>query len=224
MENAVTWTDVAQVGLVAAQLVVLIVAAFVAWRQVREARRLREEQQRPFVVIDFEVGRGYLVFLVVSNLGTSLARGVHFSIDPPLESAVPSVALDKMKMLREGISTLAPGKQIRTFFDMGFKRGKAELPMTHTARVQYTDETGRRHFDETIDLDLDLYMHLSEITQQGVHDVHKRLEEIRDIFKKWSWSLPGGLISMTPEEARRESDLIVAEMKEREREDEAKGD
>ena len=221
MDSAVTWTDVATVGLVAVQLVVLIVAAFVAWRQVREARRLREEQQRPFVVIDFEVERGYIAFLVVSNLGTSLARDVRFSIDPPLESAVSSVALDKMKMLNQGISTLAPGKEIRTFFDMGFKRGKAELPMTYTARVQYTDETGRRHFDETVDLDLDLYMHLSEITRQGVHDVHKRLEEIRDIFKKWSWNLPSGLIAMTPEEARRESDRIVAEMEEEETQEES---
>ncbi len=224
MDNAVIWTDVALVGIAALQFVVLIVAAFVAWRQVREARRLREEQQRPFVVIDFEVERGYIAFLVVSNLGTSLARDVRFSIDPPLESAVPSVALDKMKMLNQGISTLAPGKKIRTFFDMGDRRGKTDLPMTYTARVQYTDETGRRLFDETVDLDLDLYMHLSEITRQGVHDIHKRLEEIRDVFKKWSWNLPGGLIAMTPEEARRESDRIVAEMEEREREGEATSD
>lgn len=212
MESTVTWTDVAQVALLAAQLFVLTAAAVVAWRQVREARRLREEQQRPFVVIDFEVERGYIAFLAVSNLGPSLARDVHFNIEPPLESAIPSVALDKMKMLNEGISTLAPGKKIRTFFDMGNHRGKTDLPMTYAARVRYTDETGRRHFDETIDLDLDVYMHLSEITRQGIHDVHKRLEEIRDVFKKWTWTLPPGLIAMTPEEARREGDRIAAEM------------
>lgn len=208
-----TWTDVAQVALVAAQLVVLSVAAVVAWRQVREARRLREEQQRPFVVIDFEVERGYIAFLTVSNLGTSLARNVRFDIEPPLASAIPSVALDKMKMLNEGISTLAPGKKIRTFFDMGNQRGKTELPMTYAARARYTDDTGRRHFDETVDLDLDLYMHLSEINRQGVHDIHKRLEEIRDVFKKWTWTLPHGLVAMTPDEARREGDRIAAEMK-----------
>jgi hypothetical protein len=104
------------------------------------------------------------------------------------------------------------GKKIRTFFDMGNRRGKTDLPMTYAARVRYTVETGRRHFDETIDLDLDLYMHLSEITRQGVHDVHKRLEEIRDLFKKWTWTLPHGLVAMTPEEARREGDRIAAEM------------
>lgn len=112
----------------------LSVAAVVAWRQVREARRLREEQQRPFVVIDFEVERGYIAFLAVSNLGTSLARNVRFNFEPTLESAIPSVALDKMKMLNAGTSTLAPGKKIRTFFDMGNRRGKTDLPMTSRSR------------------------------------------------------------------------------------------
>jgi hypothetical protein len=35
-------------------LVVLVVAAGLAWREVRDAQRVREEQARPFVLIDFE--------------------------------------------------------------------------------------------------------------------------------------------------------------------------
>jgi hypothetical protein len=43
------WTSSDWAGLT---FLVLVVAAFVAWRQVKEAQRLREEQARPFVVID----------------------------------------------------------------------------------------------------------------------------------------------------------------------------
>jgi len=38
------------------QLVVLVVAALYARSHVREARELREDQARPFVVLDFEIG------------------------------------------------------------------------------------------------------------------------------------------------------------------------
>jgi hypothetical protein len=83
VENGVTWTDVAQVGLVAAQLLVLIAAAVFAWRQVKEARELREEQNRPFVVVDVQSDPGSLVYLEVVNMGTSLARDVKIKIEPP---------------------------------------------------------------------------------------------------------------------------------------------
>lgn len=214
MGATVTWTDTATVGLIAAQLVVLIVAAFVAWRQVREARELREEQQRPFVVVDFDLQNGYMTFLEVVNLGTSLARDVRIEIDPPLASA-SDVDLADLKMLNEGIATLAPGTKYRTFFDMGFRRAKSDLPMNYTASVSYTDEKGRRSFQETLNLDLDLFMNLISITRHDVHDVNKRLEEIRDLLKKWTSSLPGGLIVMNPDEQRSESARIVADMQER---------
>ncbi len=50
-----TWTDIATTAILAAQLVVFAAAAAVGWRQVGEARRLREAQTRPFVVVDFDV-------------------------------------------------------------------------------------------------------------------------------------------------------------------------
>jgi hypothetical protein len=210
----VTWADTVTVALIAAQLVVLIVAAFVAWRQVREARELREEQQRPFVVVDFDLQNGYMTFLEVVNLGTSLARDVRIEIDPPLASA-SDVDFADLKMLNEGIATLAPGKKYRTFFDMGFRRAKSDLPMNYTAFVSYTDEKGRRSFNETLNLDLDLFMNLVSITRHDVHDVNKRLEEIRDLLKKWTSNLPGGLLVMNPDEQRNETTRIVADTQER---------
>jgi hypothetical protein len=52
--NIIVWPEVATVAILAAQLLVLFVAAVVALFQAREARRLRLEQQRPFVVIDVD--------------------------------------------------------------------------------------------------------------------------------------------------------------------------
>jgi hypothetical protein len=217
----VTWTDEFQVYLVTAQLLVLVVAAVVAWRQVREARELRLEQNRPFVVVDFDLdeSKGYLIFFEVTNMGTSLARDVQFEIDPPLESAI-DVAVDKLKMINEGIATLPPGKKLRTFFDMSFRRNenRPDLPMNHKATVRYADEKRKRHFTETYDLDLDQYMNMQFVTKRGLHDIYEQLEKTRRVMEKWGWGGGRGLVAMTPEEGRKEGDRVVAEMEERRRE------
>lgn len=200
------------------QLLVLIAAALYARSQVSEARKLREQQNRPFVSIDFEMEGNSLVFLEVSNLGTSLARDVKFEINPPLQSAI-DLPFEKMKMLNEGISTLAPGKRIRTFFDSGFQRYESDLPNFYEVKVSYRDEDRRRTFDESLDLDLEIFLHLSTVTRHGVHDINARLKEIRDLMKKWSGSGNRGLLAMSPEEARSESERSMRLMESRRREE-----
>jgi hypothetical protein len=216
MENAVTWTDVAQVGLVAAQLLVLVAAAIFAWRQVKEARELREEQNRPFVVADFDVEGGYLVYLQVENMGTSLARDVRIEINPPLESAI-DIEIGKLKMLNDGIATLAPGKKYRAFFDMSFRRNedRPDLPMNYTARVRYSDERRKRSFDETLNLDLDQYMEIRTVSRHGLHEIHKQLEQLRKILEKWTSGTGSGLLALSLEESRNENERQLAAMRER---------
>lgn len=84
--SQVLWPEVATVAIVGIQPIVLVIAAMVAWSQAREARLLREQQSRPFVVIDFSIERAVETYLEVSNLGNSLARDVELEIAPPFES------------------------------------------------------------------------------------------------------------------------------------------
>ena len=212
MQDSPLWTDVAQVVILGAQLVLLGVAAFVAWRQVEEARRLREEQSRPFVVMDFDT-EGALLFLTVSNIGTSLARDVRFEIEPRLSSAVINT-LDEMKMLRDGISTLAPGKTIRTLFDSAIQRNETQLPDTYRVVTRYSDQDGRRHFEEATDLDLGIYWGLMRVDRKGLHDVHERLKEMRDVFRKWTAST-GAVRHISPGELRQENERRLREYEER---------
>jgi hypothetical protein len=221
----VTWTDEWQVYLVAAQLGVLLIAALVAGWQVLEARRLRLERNRPFVVVDFDIdmSKGYLIFFEVTNTGTSLARDVQIGVEPPLESAI-DIDVGKLKMLNEGIATLPPGKKLRTFFDMSFRRNedRPDLPMTYTATVHYADEKQTREFTETYDLDLDQYMNMQFVTNHGVDDIYEEIKRTREVMEKWGWSGGKGLVTMTPEESRQESQRTREAMEERERKREAK--
>lgn len=215
----VNWTDEWQVYLVGAQLLVLLIAAAVAGWQVWEARNLRLQQNRPFVVIDFEVEAGNLIYLEIANLGTSLARNVRIAIDPPLKTTT-KIRFKDMKMLNEGIPTLVPGKRVRTLYDLFNRRRDKALPSAHTATISYTDEDGGRDYEEKFVLDLELYRYLSTVTRHTIHDVHKQLAELNRTLNKWSASVGSGMIAMSPEEARSESNRIFDEMEERERQDE----
>lgn len=181
-----------------------------------EARELREQQNRPFVVIDTDFERASELFLHVTNLGTSLARNVKIDIEPPLKSAV-DIPVEKFKMLSDGISTLAPGKELRTFFDLGFRRHESDLPLVYAATITYSDETGRRRFEEKIDLDLEQYMHLHFASRDEIHDVHARLKEIRDIFRKWAWSGGNSLLTISRQEADARNERRLAEIEEEKR-------
>ena len=53
-----------------ATIAVYVVLGIFAWLQVLQARRFREEQARPFVIVDFEPG--FLVYLTVENIGRTM--------------------------------------------------------------------------------------------------------------------------------------------------------
>lgn len=213
MSPPATWAESAQVWIFTAQLVVLIVAACFAYYQVREARRLREQQIRPFVVIDFEVEPNLIIYLEVTNLGNALARDVRIQIDPPLKSAVDFDAAG-LKMLNEGITTLAPGKVYRTFFDQGNKRVETDLPMNYVATLTYTDQDRKRPFEERLNLDLEQYEAIRFIKKKTLGDLTEQVEAVAKLLAKWNSNIGCGLIAMTPDQARQEEGRILEEMEE----------
>lgn len=193
-------TDILQVVFVGLQLVVLVAAAIFARRQLNEAKQLREEQTRPFVVLDLESEEPPFFFLAVKNIGTTMARDVRFEFDPPAESTIDHANLDNLKMFREGISTLPPGKEIKTLFDSAIQRHPAQLPEVYDVRVRYTDQERRKQYSETMDLDFGLYWGRLSITRRGIHHVHEELQRMRKEMKKWSPNLGSGLLLVSEED------------------------
>jgi len=182
---------------------VLVAAALVAWRQVSEARRLREDQARPFVIIDFHPW-STMIELKIKNVGATLARDVKFEFDPPLTTTHDDTPgrgnLMELNLFKNGIPSLVPGKEITLFFDQFPARIGQGLEMTYDVRISYTDAKGTPYFEPTV-LDLSMYLGTGGITRHGIHDVHKRLEELVREVKKWSYS-GGGLKVMGAEEIK----------------------
>ena len=158
----------------------------VAWRQVREARKLRVEQARPFVIVDFEPG--FLVYLTVENLGRTMARDVSIRFDKPLESTLTGRLpgrreLDESPLFREPIPALPPGKKIRVLFDQINDRLKAGLPLTYDVELRYRGPTGRKTWTEPYRLDLGMY--LGSQPAKGIPELVAEVENIRKEIGKW---------------------------------------
>jgi hypothetical protein len=213
---AVDWLEWWTAGRVVAtaavaQLVVVGWAALYARSQVREARTLREEQARPFVVVDLERWDQPFVNLVVANLGKTMARNVRISFDPPLESSFDKkapVPVGQLKLFTAPIPSLAPSKRIEFLFDSLRERPK-ELPSAYRATLRYEGERGPLPVD-TQYLDLDQYRNLLEVTRYTIHDVYKVLDRMGKRMDDWTATL-GGLLVLTPDDVRRRHEDIRVE-------------
>lgn len=201
------WTDIGGFAILSAQLIVLGVAALVAWRQVHEARRLREAQAQPFVVVDFEVDeeRHQEIRIVISNIGGTMARDVKLRFQPELTSSLDShegiTAPRELKPLRDGIPSLPPGKRIVVMFDIFTQRDPTEFPDVFRVNISFYAPALKRRFQDDSVLDLGVYRNILHATRYDVHDVHERLKELVNETRKWTAG-GSGIAVLTPRAQR----------------------
>jgi hypothetical protein len=207
-----TWSSSDWAGLTFA---VIVVGLVVAWRQVKESQRLREEQARPFVIIDFHPSRT-TIELTISNVGATLARDVKFEFDPPLTTTHDSTPLRgnlmELNLFKNGIPSLAPAKEVKLFFDQFPSRIEQELPMTYDVQVSYRDPAGKKYSEPTV-LDLAMYLGTGGVKRNDLHDIHRQLEAIAKEIQKWT-AFGGGIKTMSPADLKQrehELDELYAE-------------
>jgi len=172
---------------VATAVVALLAAGFAAW-QVWEIRRTREEQARPFVVVDIRpsTAASNILNLVIENVGTTVARNVTFEFEPPLQSSQEKYDLSESVLIRTGIPTLPPRRRIEALFDVSHERVNTNLPMRYDVTVNLSDARGRRQGPEQYVVDLSHLYGLLRVEEYGIHHAAKALREIQATIKKWS--------------------------------------
>lgn len=175
------------VGTVVTAAVAVLAAAFAGW-QVWEIRRTREEQARPFVVVDVQPSAtwGNFLNLIVENVGTTVAHDVTFQFDPPLQSSQDKYNLRDTVLLRDGIPMLPPGRRIHALFDLSHERVKTDLPMRYDVVVNLSDSRGHKQKPQQYVIDLSHLYGLMRVEEYGIHHAAKSLREIERSVKRWS--------------------------------------
>jgi len=172
--------------------------------QVGEATRLMRAQTRPLVVVDLEPG--YLIYLTVENIGTTVARNVTFSFEPALASTLSKPwQFDESVLLSEGIESVPPRRRHRIIFDAAIERLNSEdLPKQHIASVSYSDDDGYE-YEDRYTLDLGAMAHTSP-EERGVPELVTEVANVRRELKKWTDGTRGILVH-----ARDKDEMIARE-------------
>lgn len=172
-------------------LAVALAAAIGAFKQLGEARRTREEEAQPYVVVFMEPTISpEFIDLVIRNLGKTAAYSVKLTSSPPLTQTDGSSTTELW--LPEEIPVLVPGQEWRTFWNTAIDRKGKDLPTAHAVEVTYTDSRGKP-LTLNSSLDWSVYQGRQWIDQKGLHDAAKALGEIAKVLPKWTNSLNGGL-------------------------------
>jgi hypothetical protein len=183
--------------------VILVLAAVLTWRQVKEAQRVREEQSRPFVLIDFHTFSTVVEFRI-KNIGSTLARDVRFLFDQPLETTLADQNWNPadLNIFKTGMPSLAPGKEVTVLFDQFPARIEKGLPLTYRVAVTYTDSRGKNRYEEPIVLDMNMYVGTGGVHQDGLHEIHRQLKDLAADIHRWTDS-SGLKIVTSRDQARR---------------------
>ena len=159
----------------------------VARNQIEESQRADREATRPYVIVTIEPGPTSRSFfdLSVKNIGRRPAFEVCISLEPaPVRAKeVSGVEIANVKMLNEPIAMIAPGGEMRTFYDSHIERANAkDLPTEHHVSLTYRDSSGHE-YDEASLLDIDALKGTMYSDEKTIHHVAKNLEEVKKILK-----------------------------------------
>lgn len=175
--NAATISAIAEAGSL---LVASVVAAFVLV-QVMQAKKLREEQARPYIVVDFELSRNGIA-IVVRNIGSTPAFDVSVVFDKRLTSTIAQrKPFEDSSVFSKPIPMVAPGRVISVPFDRVPDRlTNTELPTAYVATVSYRDAR-QTLGPEIFPLDLSVYVD-TLVPRKNQHDIASAVEDLNKTF------------------------------------------
>lgn len=195
--SATAWTGISAI----ITLGLLIGAGVAAWYakkqwviardQAEDARRAQSEASRPYIVVTIEpsaVSR-HLFDLVVKNIGIRPALNVSITLDPPPKRAreTPGYEIDKIKMLNEPIAMIAPGQEMRAYYDNLVERNNSQddLPKSHRASLTYTDSSQHEYSEISI-LDIDAMKGTMYSDVKTLHDIGQILDKMEKTLRNAS--------------------------------------
>lgn len=164
-------------------LLLVAIAALVAFFQLRLGQRLRAEQAQPYVVIYTEHSEAHphCIDLIVKNVGATAAQDITIKVDPPLKRSA-SGEMEDVKGPGQ-IRTLVPGQEWRTFWDTTIRREELGMPSRYTATIEFSDSRNRKLGPYAFDLDWGQIMDQGWVDTYGMHQLVKAVRDARDALK-----------------------------------------
>ena len=107
--------DIAVFAQLLSSLGTLVVACGILY-QGRQARKARDDQDRPQIIVDADSTGRFTTNIVVRNIGHGMAKNITFEFSAPLEGA-SGKDVTEMPYFKHGINFMAPQTDLPTVWD-----------------------------------------------------------------------------------------------------------
>jgi hypothetical protein len=139
--------DTAVLAQVLSSLATFVVAAGILY-QGREARRARDDEDRPQIIVDADYTGRFTTNIVVRNIGHGIAKNITFEFSAPLQST-SGRDITELPYFKNGINFIAPRTDLPAVWDsyqnvVENLRAKG-LTEAITITSHYEDRQGERY-------------------------------------------------------------------------------
>lgn len=107
--------DIGTVAQILSSLATLAVATGI-FLQAREARKARDDQDRPQIIVDADYTGRFTTNIVVRNIGSGAAKDISFEFSAPLEST-SGWDITELPYFKNGINFMAPQTDLAAVWD-----------------------------------------------------------------------------------------------------------
>jgi hypothetical protein len=139
--------DIAVLAQVLSSLATLVVAAGILY-QGREARRARDDEDRPQIIVDADYTGRFTTNIVVRNIGHGIAKNITFEFSAPLQST-SGHDITELPYFQNGINFMAPQTDLPAVWDsyQNVVQNLRDKDLTDgiTITSHYEDRQGERY-------------------------------------------------------------------------------
>jgi len=147
-------------------------------KMIQEMREARDQETAPYVVAYFDIQDPPWIYFIIKNLGRTVAKDVRLEFDPLLRNSRGDL-INNLHLFKDGIKSLPPGYEIRTFFDSGIRYFNVHnLPLKYTVKITYRGGIKDEERVTEQVLDLQPFKGLSYIHKRDFNDLVKNIEKI----------------------------------------------
>jgi hypothetical protein len=107
--------DIGVIAQILSSLATFVVAAGILY-QGREARKARDDQDRPQIIVDADYTGRFTTNIVVRNIGHGMAKNITFEFSAPIETT-SGQDITELPYFRNGLNFMAPQTDIAAVWD-----------------------------------------------------------------------------------------------------------
>lgn len=107
--------DIGVIAQILSSLATFVVAAGILY-QGREARKARDDQDRPQIIVDADYTGRFTTNIVVRNIGHGMAKNITFEFSAPIETT-SGQDITELPYFKNGLNFMAPQTDIAAVWD-----------------------------------------------------------------------------------------------------------